>query len=234
MKGKPIMKTDFVDVDSKLTVFQRFIKKLIECDEIIQQKNESLKRIVSSFVSSFNTNPNERSEKELFLFLRRVYLVDHFMLSNEEEQSFIDWDELLSIESLSIHFDVTFKLIKSDFEFKPFSFTKLPKEFIRFGEAPYNFPVDQTRKLSIFNLLDYNLLIQNYDDFDECKENDVCDKYKDELEINCSTRNETSIIRSKFSRKNYPSVLLFIGSRASLLLVINEGEVRTLTSPLFL
>ncbi|KAK8888327.1 hypothetical protein M9Y10_039394 [Tritrichomonas musculus] len=225
MKGKPDMKTDFIDVDSKLSVFQRFIKKLIECDEILHEEKESLKRIVSSFISSFSANTNERSEKELFLFLRRVYLVDHFLLSNGEEQSFIDWDELLSIESLSAHFNVAFNFIKNDFEFKPFIFAKLPKEFIRFGEAPYNFPVDQTHNLSIFNLLNYNLLIQNYDDFDECIENDLPDKYMDELKINSSNRNEASFIRAKYSGKNYPSVLLYIGSKASSLAVFSEGNL---------
>lgn len=44
MKRKPKMKTGFKsdeseDVDSKLTTFQKLIKKLIKCDEIEENKN---------------------------------------------------------------------------------------------------------------------------------------------------------------------------------------------------
>ena len=90
----------FDDVEFKIIEFQKFIKKLIECDDI-ETNSSSFKRIVDSFMKKAN--------KELYLFLRRVCLSDYFLLGHsvmtEEEEnlqhnlihSFVDWDEVLSL-----------------------------------------------------------------------------------------------------------------------------------------
>ena len=132
--------------------FKSLLKKLIECDEI-EENTIFINQIISSFDSSLF-----KCEKELCLFLRRVCLADHFSLINEnnqknldDESKLIDWDEILSLQNLSQKFDVKFNSDK-EFEFKPFIFSKMPKEFLRFAQEPYNFPVDQTQKDFTFNV----------------------------------------------------------------------------------
>ncbi|KAK8888725.1 hypothetical protein M9Y10_033459 [Tritrichomonas musculus] len=241
MKGKPVMKTGFLNddtekVDSRLTVFQRFIKKLIECDDIENdnlQKNQLLNQLVSSFIPSFD---NE-NEKDLCLFLRRVCLADHFLLKSvkkDDEQKFIDWDEILSPSNLSQKFNVTFKSLNisegEEFEFKPFIFSKIPKEFLRFSQDPYNFPVDQTHEYSMFNMLDYNYLIKNYNDDDD---DNVHINYSDELYKFSKDTKINLFLKSNFSQKNYPSVILFIGCFASDICVI-DGNRMVFMRPFYL
>ena len=242
MKGKPTMKTGFTDdisedVDSKLTVFQRFIKKLIEADEIeedVSTKNEILKNLVSSFVeSSFNQCRNYKEEKEKCLFLRRVCLADHFLLKKKDtenieikSQDIIDWDEILSSENLSQKFNAPFKYLNdgSEFEFKPFIFAKLPKEFLRFSQEPYNFPVELVGQITIFNLLDYNSMIETYDDLDEGDGNDAGVDYMNGLRI-LNADDMISDLHTLFSKKKYPSVFLFIGKDASKICVIDGRRI---------
>ena len=238
MKGKPTMKTGFIDdvsedVELKLTVFQRFIKKLIECDELEKssaQKDEALKQILQSFISSFNET---NSTKELCLFLRRVCLTDHFMLKNEKQENqeqnenkIIDWDDIFSPQNLSTKFNVPVECLKErdgeEFEFKSFVFSKMPKEFIRFAQEPYNFPVEETQVFTTFNMIDYNHLILHYDEEkDECNEND----YMTELLQSNETNNLPFFLNTNFSKKNFPSVLLCIGVLASKVIVINDGRL---------
>ncbi|KAK8841018.1 hypothetical protein M9Y10_027855 [Tritrichomonas musculus] len=235
MRGKPSMKTGFStdiseDVDSKLTVFQKFIKKLIECDKLeesVTQKKESLQRILSSF------NNNKKvtvfsSEKEHCLFLRRVCLADYFLLKQDDrEQKLIDWDEILSVDNLSQKFEVTFKC--DDFDFRPFIFSKLPKDFLRFAQDPYNFPVEQTRHFTLFNLLNYNRMIQCYNDVDETENDSKIDYKEDLLEFNeVNAKELLSILQKKCSKLNYPSVFLFIGRESSSIAVIDGKRPRIL------
>ena len=73
--GKPNMKTGFEndfseDVESKLTIFQRFIKSLIECDELEgiideEKKNQKFQEITSSYIKTFD------NEKELFFVFEK-------------------------------------------------------------------------------------------------------------------------------------------------------------------
>ena len=236
--GKPKMKTGFddsvsEDVDSKLSVFQRFIKYLIECDEIEgvvdeQIKDQKLQEIISSFVKSFG------NEKELLLFLKRVCLVDYFLLKkknisnedNDEESKAIDWDEILTSENLSQRYKVSLNKLNG-FKFRPFIFSKIPNEFIRFAQNPYNFPVDQTMQVTLFNILDYNNLIQNYDDFSEDDNSFFYTDYLNELTV-LNYRNLDSNLRLLFSRQDYPTILLFIGIHASKIRVIYKDNYQEL------
>ena len=228
MKGKPKMKTGFKseesdDVDSKLTTFQKFIKKLIECDEIEENKNHSLHQIISSF----NSSSLFKCEKEFCLFLRRVCLADHFLLLNENDESkLIDWDEILSLQNLSQKYEIEFKN-SDEFEFKPFIFSKMPKEFLRFAQEPYNFPVEQTHKNFLFNVLNYNFLIQNYDDLDIDNNESKSIDYSNEL-TSFENKNLKLFLYKKISTLNYPSVLLSIGSNASNVFVIDGKRIKYL------
>lgn len=103
INGKPInLKT--VEIDSKLTLFQRFIKKLIECDEI--ESNKEFVNIVSLFVNELSKSGSEE-EKKLCLFLRRVCLAENFLLGvdvrSNKLHDIIYWDDVLSPFNLSEH-----------------------------------------------------------------------------------------------------------------------------------
>ena len=240
MKGKPKMETGFTDdvsenVDSKLTSFQRFVKKLIETDDI--EEEQTFKDLVKQFVqSSFNCN-DERSEKELCLFLRRVCLVEHFLLNKKvvdeniqlRSRNVIDWDDILSLDSLSQKFNVTFHHLNADFEFKPFTFSLMPNEFIRFAQEPYNFPVDHTSQFTIYNILDYNNMISNYDDFGDTESKP---DYLNSL-ILIDSKNQIQTLKKMFQKKNYPSVFLSIGMDASEVRVI-DGKRTCCLRPFFL
>ncbi|KAK8835926.1 hypothetical protein M9Y10_040307 [Tritrichomonas musculus] len=231
MKGKLTMKTGFVDdvsedVELRLTVFQKFIKRLIECDEIeesVSQKKEFLNRIISSF----KKESKFENEKEFCLFLRRVCLADHFLLKQDESQSkLIDWDDILSVENLSQKFEVTFKT--AEFDFKPITFAKLPKEFLRFAQEPYNYPVEKTNFYTVFNLIDYNQMIKRYNDLDE--EDDSNIDYSSRLTCFNSgvAKSFLSFAQMKLSKLNYPSVLIFIGKESSNILIIEGKRLRVL------
>lgn len=110
-----------INVESKLTTFQKFIKHLIECEEIIpvegnsnytKQTKETFMKIVSSLVSSSDFSASSdtlRKEKMIYLFLKRARLADYFLLNNENISKFsslLDWDEILSVSNLSDYFSV--------------------------------------------------------------------------------------------------------------------------------
>ena len=167
------------------------------------------------------------------LFLRRVCLADHFLLINEnnqknhdDESKLIDWDEILSLQNLSQKFDVKFKSDK-EFEFKPFIFSKMPKEFLRFAQEPYNFPVDQTQKDFTFNVLNYNFLIQNYNEFETENDESKTIEYSNEL-TSYHDKNTKVFLYKNISVLNYPTVFLFIGSQASNVCVIYGKRIKYL------
>ena len=234
MRNKPQLKTGFKgdreseDVDKRLTLFQRFIRRLLECDEIestFEKKEKSLKSIVQSFIKEENDKYN------LFLFLRRVSLADHFLLMRDEdsleETPFIDWDELLSSEFISEKFNVDLSSIEG-FEFPPFRFTDLPKDFLRFGAPPFCFPVDKTHECSMFNILDYNYMIKNYSDIDADKKNvsddDLLAKNQNQL-VRLNGEDLNTFLHVHFSSLNYPSILLFIGGMSTMVIVVDGRRV---------
>ena len=220
-----------INIDSRLTVFQQFIKKLIEFDDIDQlsNNNETIKKIVSSTTNSIG------KEKEILLFLRRVCLSDYFLLdknvSNEDEKNknFIDWDEILSISNLSKRYEIQLTSLSSnenEFEFKPFVFTKLPQEFLRFALNPYNFPIDQTSKYTLYNLLDYNSLINSYeDDVNIDEEKELIENQKNLHILSYDTEELNAHLLFKYSKRVFPSVYLFIGKHASKIIITNMGKI---------
>lgn len=251
IQGKPVMR-DFKpyhishnegegeeeDAESRLTVFQRFIKKLIECDEI-DDNGSSFKKIVDSFIAQIKNEQkerSERSEKELLLFLRRVCLADHFLLGNEVQSDngfslnneYIEWDDVLSIQNISKKYNTSFTILNGDFEFKPFFFSKLPKEFIQFATKPYNFPIEMTKDFTFYSLINYNHLIDNYDELGD-------DEYQNEI-LEAETYDNDNVrieLALNHNLKHYPSALLLVGKFASRILVVYDSFTTTL-NPFFL
>lgn len=234
-RGRPKMLAGFKgapeDAEPRMTAFQRFVKRLIECDEIessAAQKEKALRAIVSSLAgdASLFSCSARRGEKELCLFLRRVCLADHFLLkSGDGGSKLVDWDDRLSCDSLSHLYGVR---LAGEFAFRPFVFSPMPAEFLRFGSEPYNFPVDQTHQLVLFNVLDYNRMIAEYDDIGEG--GDLCEPpvdYFNEL-VSGDEDKMKRLIVSNFSRRPYPSVVMFIGSSASKVAVVDGKRMKYL------
>ena len=225
MRGKPELMLNankHMNVDSRLTFYQKFVRKLIENDDIEKISDDEFNQLVKSSLESF------KNEKEICLFLRRAYLTQSFLLAKniDENQKFIDWDEILSAENLSQKFGVTFKSLNvEEFEFRQFTFTKLPKEFLRFSQKPFNLPVDKTHVASLFRILDYNYMIKNYDDFaDEEIEKDE-EAYQKEFQIVDEDETFNSFLNKYCVKKNYPTILLFIGAFASDILVTEGNRI---------
>lgn len=109
------------------------------------------------------------------------------------------------------------------FEFKPIVFAKLPKDFLEFAEKPFDFPIEKTSILSVYNILDYNYLIKKFDDFasdDEMNHKNEDDDLKSKLEM----FNNPNIF-TKYASKNYPTVLLLVGNDASGVIVVDKINV---------
>ena len=168
-----------IDTDERLTDFQRFIKKLIEYDEIdAPEIGGEVKTIANSIVTSILSNKERnamRNEKEVNLFLRRVCLAEYFLLDEDvstDKNELLDWDDVLSTGNLSQRYNVKFESISEgdEFDFKPFTFANLPKEFLKLARSPYNLPIENFGEISVFNILDYNYMIKYYNDFDDTED----------------------------------------------------------------
>ena len=213
------------DDEKRLTVFQRFIKKLIENDN---NNKSGVNEIVSSFI---NSNDDLKEEK-LYLFLRRVCLAEHFLLNNCEfaMANIIDWDEILSPTSLAERYNVKFTTIDDDFEFKPFSFISLPQEFLRLNLEPFNLPITRQRDVLLFNILDYNYLINNYDEISgeilDKDEESIIKKNKKNL-VSSENGAISDIFSIFYSKKYYPSVVLFVGKYSSNVVVVDQDYYAT-------
>ena len=220
-------------IDQKLTIFQNFIKKLIECDDL----ENNFKSIVDQFVNSPDFNPElidsnsvnlKRRKKELCLFLKRVCLADYFLLGNEVTSEFLDWDEVLSFTYLFERYNVNFwKITDDEFVFKPFIFIQLPEQILQLSLEPYRFPVELTRDITLFNLLDYKYLIKYYNDFDDVDDdNSKIDVPPIDMssQLHCfGEQNEKYLLLTTKGKKKYPSILLYIGKNASKLIVVYQS-----------
>lgn len=211
------------EIEKRLTVFQRFIKRLIE--------NDNNENGISEIVSSFINSNDGLKEKELYLFLRRVCLAEFFLLNNHDVamsydmKNIIDWDEILSPTNLAERYKVKFTTIDEDFELKPFSFMSLPKEFLRLSQKPFGLPIERSRDVLLFNILDYNYLINNYDEISgEITEKDEDKNVKKNKKNLVSSKKGTisDILSIFYGKKHYPSVLLFVGKYASNVVVIDQ------------
>ena len=107
--------------------------------------------------------------------------------------------------------------MREDFELKPFVPSVLPKEFLHFALEPFNFPVELTQKFTVYNLIDYNFLIDNYDDFSV-----KCDVKKEEKSLTFDSKSLKLSLIVNYNLKHYPSALLLIGKYASRILFITD------------
>lgn len=116
------------------------------------------------------------------------------------------------------NFNVSFHHLNSKFEFRPFVFSPMRKEFIRFHVPPYKFGIEDTSVCSVFNILDYNGMISEYNDLDD---GDFAKKDYSKSLVLFDNFREAATLSKSFSDKNYPSVFLSIGKDASAVRVVD-------------
>lgn len=147
----------------------------------------------------------------------------------------IDWDEILSPQNLSQRYEVTFETLK-EFEFKPFTFLDLPKQFLSFAAPPFNFHIEKIEELSFFNLIDYNYLINNYDELTGQISHLNIEEELKRNSMNLCSCDENLIkffLESFFARRHQPSIILFVKKYASQVFLIDQGYFADL-SPFYL
>lgn len=248
LSNLPCLYTDS-EVEMKMTTFQKFIKTLLENDDIIvfEQSSDVLREIIQTFVTSDAFKPESTSEndlkkndKKLCLFLRRACLSDFFLLDNEIDSSltstFIEWDQILSIANLSERFNIKFTTLapEEEFEFKPFTFAPLPKQFLSLYQEPYKYPIDETHKVFLINLIDYNKLILSFNDFDEFEEQHETSESSMKKKLVQIIHNDDDLdlkrgeiefqLATQFGNFNYPSVFLYVGTDASRVVVVDQAN----------
>ena len=140
-------------------------------------------------------------------------------------KNIIDWDAILSPTNLAERYKVKFTAIDEDFEFKPFSFMSFPKEFIRLSQKPFDLPIIHSKDILLFNILDYNYLISKFDEIsgeilENDEENNIKKNKKNLLSIKKGVIND--IFSIFYSKKHYPSVIMFVGKFASNIIVIDQ------------
>lgn len=240
-----IQSDDIEGVNKKKDAFQSILSAFVQ--QLKTQENTSI-----NVNTNDNVNKNEnicecvnecgcvgevRREKEIFLFLRRAYLAAHFLFCDENElkngqNKFIDWDDLLSVTNLSDEFHVSLNNLNDDFEFKPIVFAKLPKEFLRFALEPFNFPIVKTESFSVYNILDYNNLINDFDDFESSDSNSTRNEEEKLSREMTSFDHFNPGLLMKFRNKFYPTVSLLIGKDASSVLIF-DGEKAASLRPFY-
>lgn len=235
MHGRPIIIAD----EEKLTVVQRFVKKLIENDRIIDTEKSfenDLNEIVPLLIQSIEKNSEyegdvTRKEKEIILFLRRVFISEFFLL-DEFDGDKIEWQENLSVKNLCQKFHVSLKTIKEDddFHLNQLVFEKMPLNYFDFSQKPFYFPIEKISKAMMFIFLDYKNLIDHFDNFSS----ENSESYE-----NCEERMKSSLLSVEKNRLPYflcfdygaricPSVLFYVGGDATKVIVVDQGLVSTL------
>lgn len=120
-----------------------------------------------------------------------------------------------------------------EFEFKSFSFLNLPKEFLRLFMPPFNLPIEKVEKTNLFNMFDYNYLINNYD---EISGEIIIDDHEVEKKKNlsnlfsCEIESLRPFLDTFFTPRLSPSIIMFIGKYASKVIIVCDsfiGELPT-------
>lgn len=136
----------FSDFDLKDDPVAIVVFKLLQSDTPTEGYNDLINKVFNQYLNA-DTVPFELK----YQFLRRVAMFQHFALDlSLTSSSFIDWDDLLSFESLAERYQINLEG-KSDIELPMFSFIELPKSFLSFYLPPYSIKVldDETKDIGI-------------------------------------------------------------------------------------
>lgn len=107
-----------------------------------------------------------------------------------------------------------------EFVFKPFVFTKFPKNFLNLYEKPYNIPIDYMNGLSsiYFDVINFNSLIKYYDDFGDT-ENETEKFIYNYFHVNYST---VPYLIKIFHYLQYPTLTMLMTNYSPFLCLFNR------------
>ena len=156
-----VCQTEASDNGGKTCRFFEHNNKIIK---IMPVNNTPIENLVYTFMTSNNPDENIKEtvknfagnlkDKDLLLYLRQAVLFQHFCLNMhvESEDDFIDWEEVLSFESLCIRFEIepTFDM---NIEIPVFSLIPLPDNFLELAMPPYSLNLAETKQLIALCLL---------------------------------------------------------------------------------
>lgn len=133
-----------------LTLYHYIHPKLTKKKEKINFNNPTLLLIysimgmnsTSEYIQCVQKIARTLKIEYLIEFLRRAAIIDDiaFKALNGKSAKFIDWDEILSFESLIERFDLHLKISKP-FELPLFETIQLPKNFFDLYRKPYNYDI---------------------------------------------------------------------------------------------
>lgn len=243
IEGKP----PIIDDETKFTTFQRYVKRLIENDSILDDDfDKPLNLLVSEFLNTLKKEKTHQNldaklksevEKEVFLFLRRVSLSDFFLLDKSDvqfENDSINWTKILSQESICQKYGVE---IEGEFVLNSLQFTKMPINYFDFSKSPFNFPIEKVGLASMFSFLDYNHLISHFENFcEDCRENSI----DSESEVKRMKSALLSVDKDKlqfyfrfdYGEKICPSVIFYVGGDATKVVVV-DGKLVAILKPFY-
>lgn len=101
---------------------------------------------MKNIASEFN------DDVQLFEFLRRSAIIEEFALKVNKEKKFVDWDEVLSFESLLLRFEIIDHKAKS-FELPLFQTIPLSEKFIELYQPPFNLDIFDYSVIKFVDLL---------------------------------------------------------------------------------
>ena len=103
---------------------------------------------------------------------------------------------------------------------------KFPKQFLRFACEPFKFNIQSTEDASLFSIIDYNYLINNYDELSgEIRQDEDMEMKKITKNlVTCDKSALQSVVRSFYGKKFYPSVLIFVASAASTIIIVDGSN----------
>lgn len=95
----------------------------------------------SNYIANVNlvSGPLKARPDNLFIFLRRCLIFEHFALHNKVGEGFIEWDEVLSFNSLLKHYEMGESNLLIDIS--PIHFIDLPHSIYAFLKPPHSINV---------------------------------------------------------------------------------------------
>ena len=158
-------------------------------------------------------------------------MLDNDVNLDDDNNSLIDWDEILTAKNLSKRYKMKFISIDvekdEEFELKLFSFMNFPKDFLEFSQEPFNYPIKNQSGFSFINYLDYNYLINHYDDLGENNTSSKNDEIlhfkrifvdaKDDATFECYCGTYTYRVCSSF--------LMFMQDMSPIMLIIDRNYI---------
>ena len=102
-----------------------------------------------------------------------------------------------------------------------------PKDFLEFSQKPFNYPIQDQSNFSFINYLDYNYLINYYDDFGENNSSNNNDEELHFKRIFVDAKDEITFesYLDSYTYKVCPSFIMFMQNASPLMIMIDQNYV---------